>query len=613
LNPFDLVAVHGISPGGEAFMPVWGHQVNFCGVHGTTINALGETIAVRSWTATTSPDGKTIIPCTPTPFDYCSGIQSSDEADFSPPSCDRNEGCGDNGDNVCVADFSSAWPTLDKSTECQVLSHVICPLAGSLCGLLDPSRIDYPNNVIVYRAPINWENHSDEGADDDYTWDMHSPGSELYDTQTGGRIHVEFDADETIDHFIPDFDSSKCFASGSTTPNPPVDASFGLANLWWRKLRCFVDQNPNVNDEQTDRDIRCWLKQIVNPNLTCPPSGSDEPTGPDPLAVVVGVPSMDCADNPNAGTDEIHPAYAMAIRIQEDPSKPEQWAFFYRNGGDNGGCGTYKYYRCDTSFKLPLGLPVVPAGRVLTSLTQVDINAHSWATDDSTPAGAKVTSSFDLTNGTVLTIALPQGDEGVVGLVTVTPKFDTTPPQIICPANITQPVDLGKCTALTTFTPNVSDNCSVSSACSTPSGSAFPLGTTTDTCTATDQTGMASSCSFNVTITTGNKCPQAQGYWKKHTDVWAVSSLTLGGVPYDKNRLIGILNSSSTGDASIILAKAEIGALLNLANGSSPVPACGAIADADSALNGCAVPCMIGPKTVTGQSMNGKLTPGCTP
>src|SRR5678815_436915 len=33
-NPFDLVAVHGTSPGGEAFMPVWGEQVNKCSVHG---------------------------------------------------------------------------------------------------------------------------------------------------------------------------------------------------------------------------------------------------------------------------------------------------------------------------------------------------------------------------------------------------------------------------------------------------------------------------------------------------------------------------------------------------------------------------------------------------
>src|SRR5437899_3108588 len=33
---FDLVPVHGIAPGGEAFMPVWGHQATQCGDHGVS-------------------------------------------------------------------------------------------------------------------------------------------------------------------------------------------------------------------------------------------------------------------------------------------------------------------------------------------------------------------------------------------------------------------------------------------------------------------------------------------------------------------------------------------------------------------------------------------------
>ncbi len=33
-KPFDLVPVHGIAPGGEAFMPVWGSQAGNCGSHG---------------------------------------------------------------------------------------------------------------------------------------------------------------------------------------------------------------------------------------------------------------------------------------------------------------------------------------------------------------------------------------------------------------------------------------------------------------------------------------------------------------------------------------------------------------------------------------------------
>jgi hypothetical protein len=99
--------------------------------------------------------------------------------------------------------------------------------------------------------------------------------------------------------------------------------------------------------------------------------------------------------------------------------------------------------------------------------------------------------------------------------------------------------------------------------------------------------------------------------------------LTLGNVTYNKTQLLGILNNSTNGDASVILARAEIAVLLNLANGSNPIPICDTIADADAALGGCTVACKVGPNTVLGQRMvsdgnrldsynAGKLTPGCT-
>jgi hypothetical protein len=272
---------------------------------------------------------------------------------------------------------------------------------------------------------------------------------------------------------------------------------------------------------------------------------------------------------------------------------------------------------------LPLGLPIVPAGQVLTS-ADVQVDSHAWAEDDSSPSNVTVTSNFDLLNGTVLTITLPEQKDGVVGLVTVTPHVDTTPPQISCPANITKAPDLGKCTAVATFTPQSSDACSVSAVCSSPSGTAFTLGTTTDTCTATDQAGLTASCNFTVTVAAGNKCPQAQGYWKNHPDLWAVNALTLGSVVYTKAQLLSILTAPSTQDASLILAKSLIAALLSQANGSNPAPICGTLADANSALDGCTLPCGTSRASTVGQAMisdantldnydNDALTPGCTP
>ncbi len=587
---FDLVAVHGTSPGGEAFMPVWGAQVNQCSVHGLEVkDAGGNPTGFRSWTG-----------CVPFPFaaGFCSQIQDADEEAFNPSSCDASKGCGDQDHPVCTQDFTNAWPFLDTTRFCSLF-------AG---GFGDPARIDFPNNVVVYRAPIVWEDHSAPVFnDDDYTWDLHSAGGELYDTlHADARVHVEHAAFESIDHF-----------AGDEIENNP----FGNASLFWTELRHEVDNH----DDDT---VCCWLRQFVNKNLDCsdpnePMTHCFDPGAHDPMSVVVGVPSIDCADHPDGTNDsEIHPAHAMAIRIQEYPL-PEKWAFFYRRIGNNGFCGSKAYSRCDSAYKLPLSLPFVPAGQILTS-ADVFVDAKAWAFDGSPSPATAALGSFDLDNGTVLSITLPRDLDGVVGLVTVTPKVDTMPPQITCPDNITTPLDLGKCTASVTFTPTVTDNCSVSSTCSLPSGTAFPIGTTNDTCTATDQAGLSAGCGFTVTTTMGNKCPLAQGYWKTHPDQWAVDTLTLSGVPYTKTQLLGILNSPTTRDASVLLAKPLIAALLNLANGSSPVPICGTTTAADGDLGSCTVPCSTSPKSTIGQVMisdavvldkynNDKLTPVCVP
>jgi len=81
------------------------------------------------------------------------------------------------------------------------------------------------------------------------------------------------------------------------------------------------------------------------------------------------------------------------------------------------------------------------------------------------------------------------------------PDGGLIPPQITCPGNITKPQDPGACTAVTTFSPTVSDDCSPSVVCVPPSGTAFPLGTMTDTCTVTDLSGLSASCSLTVTVT----------------------------------------------------------------------------------------------------------------
>jgi len=127
-------------------------------------------------------------------------------------------------------------------------------------------------------------------------------------------------------------------------------------------------------------------------------------------------------------------------------------------------------------------------------------------------------------------------------------------------------------------------------------------------------------------VSTGNKCPLGQGFWKTHPDAWPVTSLTLGSQTYSQGELLTLLDILVQGDASLILAHQLIAAKLNIANGSNPTPISATITDADSLLRGFTgkLPYHVQPSSTTGQAMvndasvldsynNGELTPDCTP
>ena len=131
------------------------------------------------------------------------------------------------------------------------------------------------------------------------------------------------------------------------------------------------------------------------------------------------------------------------------------------------------------------------------------------------------------------------------------------------------------------------------------------------------------TCAFTISVG-GNKCPLSQGYWKSHADLWPVSSLKMGTKRYTKAQLIDLMNYTTTSDASVILARQLIAAMLNVANGSSCCPVCSAIDDANVLLDGCALPCgvnvnssigklMINDATILGKFNLGQLTPNCAP
>ncbi len=66
----------------------------------------------------------------------------------------------------------------------------------------------------------------------------------------------------------------------------------------------------------------------------------------------------------------------------------------------------------------------------------------------------------------------------------------------------------------------------------------------------------------------GGGCHYTPGYWKNHAENWPLTSLVIGGVTYNQSQLLGILNTPTRKDATIICAHHLIAAMLNVAGGA---------------------------------------------
>ena len=103
----------------------------------------------------------------------------------------------------------------------------------------------------------------------------------------------------------------------------------------------------------------------------------------------------------------------------------------------------------------------------------------------------------------------------------------------------------------------------------------------------------------------GQEEVRSQGYWKTHLKAWPVSSLPLGGKSYTRTELLALLDSSSDGDASLILARQLIAAKLNVARGADPAAISATIAHADGLLSSFSskLPCSVTTWSPTGHAM----------
>lgn len=84
--------------------------------------------------------------------------------------------------------------------------------------------------------------------------------------------------------------------------------------------------------------------------------------------------------------------------------------------------------------------------------------------------------------------------------------------------------------------------------------------------------------------------PRPPRFWNNHTDGWPVASLTLGGTSYPEEQLVGILGTPLDDDASVILGRQLIAALLDVASGTDPSPVTATIAEANALLESGTIP-----------------------
>src|ERR1035437_130710 len=207
---------------------------------------------------------------------------------------------------LCASGFGASctsWPLTNDS--------------GFWCG---PHRNWF---AVTYESPIDWEAKSTAGTDDDYNYrlfPLHNEGILTHQNLTTNGLEVEFDSDETIDHF--------------TSP-------------LWTKFHSLVDSNNTAAQAQVKSKT----------------------------AVVTGLLGLDCG-HPDCSS-ELHPAYAMAVNMDDSNLTDDTWGVFARNWGDEGFCGSDQHNLPLNDLKLQI--PWLPGASsvIVLPATQFYVFANS--------------------------------------------------------------------------------------------------------------------------------------------------------------------------------------------------------------------------------------------
>src|SRR5580704_1326918 len=214
----------------------------------------------------------------------------------------------------------------------------------------------------TYQGPVDWWLKSTVGTDDDYNYRMFPKNNEglvgLHPSTDG--MEIEFDSDETIDHF-----------------SSPL----------WTKFHQLVD-NDNA------------AAQALIKGKT---------------AVVTSLLGFDCG-HPACASEE-HPAYAMAVDIDNSNLSDDQWGVFARNWGDEGLCSSNEHNLPGSDLKVLI--PWLPGASAVAVLPDTQFYPFANSGSNATVPSPQITVATG--QGILLDFTLPDpstqlGIEGEVHL-----------------------------------------------------------------------------------------------------------------------------------------------------------------------------------------------------
>jgi hypothetical protein len=160
---------------------------------------------------------------------------------------------------------------------------------------------------------IEWEAQTCQPDDYDYNMNLQRDDQAGYAEGEEGRLHMEFDFRETINHF--------------TTP-------------WWSQFH----------------------KAVENDHCATHGSGGGQIDGS--AAIVTALMGFDASHPSPSGAlgVELHPVWALAMNVNSQGSTDDDtWVFFVRNWGNEGSCGASQEFiyfpNNQYTFRLPWNLP----------------------------------------------------------------------------------------------------------------------------------------------------------------------------------------------------------------------------------------------------------------